>query len=221
MPALPDVPNTIRVVTTVTDDDDLASINRFFLRYTGAQPNPTELLVTANGCAAQWNTNMAPIFHSSSTLTSVSMEDLTNPSASSVVTSVTHAGTRSGTRLSAAAAAVIAASIPRRYRGGHPRTYLACGVEADLQTRQTWTSAAITAFQTAWLDFIGGTDTFIWTGGGALDPVNVSYYSGFTNFTFPSGRARAIPTLRTTPVVDQIGSYTCRTNVGSQRRRNL
>jgi hypothetical protein len=51
--------------------------------------------------------------------------------------------------------------------------------------------------------------------------VNVSYYNGFTVVTNPTtGRARNVPTLRGTPVVDTVTGIVARVQVGSQRRRN-
>jgi hypothetical protein len=58
----------------------------------------------------------------------------------------------------------------------------------------------------------------------ALTPafqVNVSYFSGFTNVTFPSGRIRPVPKLRSVPLVDTVTSWSTNPNVASQRRRNL
>lgn len=56
---------------------------------------------------------------------------------------------------------------------------------------------------------------------GTVTHVNVSYFDGFTNKTFPSGRVKPVPTLRATPLVDTVLAYTANPKVASQRRRNL
>jgi hypothetical protein len=73
-------------------------------------------------------------------------------------------------------------------------------------------------------DYISFNSTIITSppaGMGVMLPVNVSYFQGFHNFTFPSGRVKAIPTVRPVPVVDLINNFSVNPHVGSQRRRNL
>jgi hypothetical protein len=49
--------------------------------------------------------------------------------------------------------------------------------------------------------------------------INISYFSGFTVFTTPSGRARNIPTPRLVPLKDPITGSLVNQKIGSQRRR--
>jgi hypothetical protein len=55
---------------------------------------------------------------------------------------------------------------------------------------------------------------------GTVTPVNVSFFSGFTNKTFPSGRTRPVPTPRVTPLIDPIIGSDVNPKVATQRRRN-
>jgi hypothetical protein len=50
---------------------------------------------------------------------------------------------------------------------------------------------------------------------------NVSYYSGFVNYTKPNGRQASKPVLRAVPLVDSIDSGTSEPKIATQRRRLL
>jgi hypothetical protein len=221
MPALPSVPSVIKVVTGVSDQSDLKSLNRFFIKYFGASPTQAQIATFAAAIVAAWTGNLRTLYDTASVLEFVTAEDLTSSTAAVGSSTAAVAGTRAGNTLGAGTATVVQQQIARRYRGGHPRQYLSSGVQADLQTRQAWTAAYLTAAEAAWLNYVAAIFASGWAGAGSLVQVNVSYYNGFTNVTFPSGRTRPVPKLRLTPVVDIIGSYSINPKLASQRRRNL
>jgi hypothetical protein len=167
-----------------------------------------------------WGTWVSPLQSSNITATEVSAEDLSSAISAVGSALVNEIGTRAGATLSAAVASVINGQIARRYRGGHPKNFLWSGIETDLQTVGTWKAAFTSAVQAGWTGFIAAVNSSGWAGAGTISPVNVSYYSGFHNFTFPSGRTRPIPTVRAAAVIDPIIQYSVRNIVGSQRRRN-
>jgi hypothetical protein len=111
--------------------------------------------------------------------------------------------------------------ITRRYRGGKPRWYLPWGGGGDLTSRQEWTAgfitnvtSAISAIRTGFIGASSGSTS-------VSNQVNVSYYSGFTAVENPiTHRWRNVPTLRATPAVGVIESYSVAGLVSSQRRRN-
>ncbi len=112
--------------------------------------------------------------------------------------------------------------IARRYRGGHPRTYLGALVSADLAGPAIWNATTLASLVTAWAGLMGDIAARVdtWTASPGAQHVNVSYYFGFHNVTYPSGRVRSVPTLRSTPVIDFVTNYGSNPNVCSQRRRN-
>jgi hypothetical protein len=221
MPALPPVNKVVRCVLTLADASDLHTLNRIFISYSGTAPTDAQLAAFANSVGANWGAHLKSSFDTSSLLEIVTCEDLTSNTGATGSANPGILGTRAGVTLSAAAAAVVSFSILRRYRGGHPRSYLAAGVQSDLQTKQTWTNGFATGLASAYAAFIVDTIASGWAAAGTLAQVNVSYFSGFTNHTYPSGRTRPIPTPRVTPVVDPILAVRVNTTVGSQRRRNL
>lgn len=221
MPALPDVASVIRITTKLSVSGGSSDIiSRWFMKYTGTAPTNADLNTLAAAVVTHWGVEMKGLFHSAYHLTEVEIVDLTSPSAAVGLASASVAGTRSGEVLSAAAAVCVQYKIGRRYRGGHPRSYWPMGVQGDLADVNTWDSTMITSSEADVAAFIADVAGEVWSGGGTLTHVNVSYYDGFTNVTGPTGRARAVPTLRVTPVVDDVAGYNTNPQVASQRRRN-
>lgn len=221
MPPLPAVPATLKVALIGTLQEDTDVVNIIHFQYGGTPPTNAQLNTFAASVAAAWGTNIAPLVNPNYVLTTVDVTDLSSSTGAIGAAVVSTAGTRVGNPLTAGVAACVRHRIARRYRGGHPRTYLWAGIITDIYDEQTWKPAFITSMDAGWLAFIGACVGAGWTGAGGLTFVNVSYYSGFTNGTGPTGRARVIPTLRGTPVVDPINSSQLNPHFASQRRRNM
>jgi len=220
MPALPSVPKVVRVSVKQTLQEDTDVLNRFFIQYTGTAPTSTDLNTFSGATSAAWGTHMSPEQNTNISVTEVSCEDLSSATGAVGQSSLAQPGTRSGATLTAAVCLVLKLVIARRYRGGHPRTYLWVGSETDIATVQSWKATFVAEVEAAWVAFISEMASSVWTGGGSIQQVNVSYYEGFHNFTFPSGRTRPIPTLRSTPLVDVVTAIGGNQHIGSQRRRN-
>ena len=220
MPALPSVPKVVRVLVKGMLQDDLDVLNRLYFSYSGAAPTNTMLDAFCTAVFNAWVADMTPMQAASYTLLEVLAEDLSSPTGAIGAVVGAQVGTRAGATLTAAAAAVVNQQIARRYRGGHPKTFVVAGIETDIATVGTWKAAFTAALNAAWGSFITTIEGAGWAGAGAIEPVNVSYYQGFTNFTYPSGRTRPRPTLRAAPIVDLITGTSVRTIIGSQRRRN-
>lgn len=205
-----------------TQGNDLDVVDRFYLSYGGTDPTLTELDTFAGAVATAWGTDLkalAPDVVESTEVTCTALFSHSGPE-TSVPNSVS--GTRGATYLGADVSACLRFHVPRRYRGGHPRIYLPFGIDTDLGTGiNEWSGAFIAAMETGWANFITAITTAPWTGSGAMAQVSVSYYTGFTNHTFPSGRVRAIPNLRGTPLVDVVDAISLNPKLASQRRRNL
>lgn len=223
MPALPSVPNVIRVDLFSQVSEDVHALDRFFLSYTSGPSTPTGMTAFAASVVTAWGTHLAPLACSTTVqLLEVIATDLSSPSGAVGIDTSTVVGTRSGTPLEATTCAVVKFDVARRYRGGHPRNYQPFGVEADLAGQQNWASAFISSVETGWTAF--ATEVI---GAGAspatlVNQVNVSYYEGFTVITNPiTHRARNVPTVRATPVVDNVTGISMNPRPGTQRRRAL
>jgi hypothetical protein len=221
MPALPDVPQVARITVKQSVGEDVDVINRIFIKYSGTAPTDSDMSTYCESAFNSWVTNMSPLQDAVSTLLEVLGEDLTSNTSAVGNFTGSHAGTGSGAGVPAGVAAVISAGIARRYRGGHPRTYIGGLLASYAATAQTWNSTFITDLEEAWGTWTGDLVSTDLGSAVVLSTVNVSYYEGFHAFEYPSGRYRNIPTLRSTPVVDTITGYTVSPKIASQRRRNL
>lgn len=219
MPALPNVPNVLRIQLGYSIGSDVTNLSNLFWRYSGTPPNNSVLSTFATTLAAVWGSDMAGMCDTTRHLTSVAITDLTTPTSGNVAVTASVAGTRTGPPMTANTCALVNYTVARRYRGGKPRNYLPCGVFSDEATPQTWQSSFITSLTTNWGNFLSYIVANPPSGVSTMQHVNVSYYSGFTVFTTPSGRAKNIPTLRPSPLVDSITGFVVNPKFGSQRRR--
>jgi hypothetical protein len=222
MPALPNVPAVIRLSIRQTLSEDLDVINRLFVHYTGTAPNTSQLVTFAQAVGTAWAARLFANLSHELVGVGVTATDLSSASSPEVDVPFTGSGASVVASTPAGTAFVISHKMARRYRGGHPRTYIAGLPNDQMADAQTWTTTLINALRTDFSNFIADVAAAGWTGAGVIDPVNVSYYAGFTNHTYPSGRVRPIPNLRPGgPLVDLITDHLPNARVASQRRRNL
>lgn len=217
---LPAVPKGVRCDFHFSQAADPNMQIREFFQYTG----------TLNTTDAQtWLGNMVTAlatFVNLQLVTDISLvlselTDLTSNTAAQVQDNTVHAGSGPGQVQSAGVSFVIRKHILRRYRGGHPRVYIPGIAATRLATPTQWNAADVSAITSAYTTFIGAcTANTNPAAIGTITHVNISYFQGFTNHTFPSGRVKAIPTPRVTPLVDLVVGLGGNAVPGSQRRRN-
>lgn len=205
MAPLPPVASVVKCNLNWQIDNNLKAESIFYFSYTGSAPSTAACIAiaaTVQGAAA---TDMKALLNSSNAIGQAVILDLATSSGASGAGGTTETGTRSGAGNVASACMVINHSIARRYRGGKPRTYIPAGVDGDLNSGGTWTSAFQTACGTDFGNFITNALTASSGGCSLSEHVNVSYYHAGV--------------LRSTPVVDVITASTPRARIGSQRRR--
>jgi hypothetical protein len=219
MPALPSVPQVLR---TTAKYIIAGAVNAFIsdhFKYTGTAPTNTDLGTIANNMAAYYASTLVGDLTADKNLVEIDVVDLTSPTSAQGNWTGTHVGTRTGPPLDAATCLVMSKQIGRRYRGGHPRGYWPLGAAGDLTNPTEWSSGFITSADTWYSDWNSQWVSQTWAGGSIVGPCNVSYYEGFTNVMYPSGRYHVKPTLRATPLVDMVVSFGANPRPGSQRRR--
>src|SRR5579864_1652032 len=192
MPPLPAVPKVIAARFIHTFQEDVDVVNRVFFQYSGAV-SQTDLNTLATSFKTAWDSNVMPALSNSLVHTDTELTDLSSSTSPvSGVTGSVAGGDATHASLAANSAIVIGMDVARRYRGGHPRLYLG-GMHINmLNDVQTLTSAFIASMLTDFQNFITGCTTAPPAAVGTLIQVNVSYFQGFTNHTFPSGRVRPI-----------------------------
>jgi hypothetical protein len=223
MPALPSFTGGMRVAFKWIVGSDPVALSRIFLTYSGIAPTPADLITLADVFVTSFTTNLQDKFATTNGLEQVEITDLSSPTGA-VCESTTGPvmGTEAGETLPGATCLLILYGLDRRYRGGHPRSYVPAFTHEDLDTEQSWEPGSLTAFIPAWTDFIESAVGSMWAGGGVPTNVNVSYFEGFTPVQNPiTLRWRNVPKVRTTPVVDTIASISANTAPCFQTRRGL
>lgn len=221
MPALPSVSKVVRTALTMNLGDGTPALTRFFTQYSGTAPTNADLATFDTALATAFGTNLKSLMDNGMLLNQVESIDLSSVTAAVDTSTVSVAGTRGSATLAASTALVASYRIARRYRGGHPRGYWPFGIQTDLNDRNTWKSTFTSACNTGLTAFFTAVNAAGWSGAGTLTHVNVSYYHGFTVVTNPiTGRARNVPTLRGTPLVDLVTGVFAQPSTGAQRRRD-
>lgn len=213
MPALPAVPGVVQVEWGGTLSGTNKWLNRVHIAYTGAPPSLIDLTAYATNIAGALVAQLTPLQPAATTIDGVTVVDLSSALGAVGESFGSTPGTRAGGEIPGSAAALVSYRVLRRYRGGHPRTYLPVGVTTDLLTQSTWQAAFVTAVGAA----IDGILVACVTTSGAFTPshqVSVSYYGGAPPVDEKSA-------LRAVPIVDAIAddAFVVSAEVASQRRR--
>lgn len=204
MPPLPPIPGVAKIIVKQT----MASVNVFNVlhaRNAGGQAwSGSECATLAAAVRSAWVSNFIPLQTSSLTLNDVTAIDLTSNTGAEGSATGSTAGSQAGSTLSSNAAGCVTWKIARRYRGGHPRTYIAGFIFSQTSNPNTWSAThvtnvtnAATALRTA----ING----LTVAGGAVSMVVPHYVVGGVRLTNPDW------SIITGLVVD--------TRIDSQRRR--
>lgn len=222
MPPLPPVASVAKTTFKMGMVENVDILNRMYWQFNIAgEMSEAQATAIAAGCAASWSTNLASYINNGASLTEVEVIDLTSSTGAVGIWTGGDPGTHTSPALPAGTALVVSFPIARRYRGGHPRWYQAGLCEDQLQNSQAWTATFLSNFGPAFNAFTQGiVNAFNAHGSTLTTQCNVSYYEGFTNVLYPSGRYRAVPKLRSVPTIDTIGSAQPRSGIASQRRRN-
>lgn len=193
--------------------------SRFFISYAGSAPSAANCNTIATDIANAWNTYLAQLVSSIWTNTEVDVQDIATHTGNFGTAAVSNPGTAGSAAPPANCATNVEFDISRRYRGGKPRMFLPPTDTSHLADNAHWAAAFVTSVNTQMGLFSGAIQGISVGSVGALAMVNVSYYQGFTNITNSSGRTYAAPKYRPTALVDTITAFSCKSLIGSQRRR--
>lgn len=206
MPPLPLVPGVIKM-TIGGVYHDTQWLNVYHVDYTGSAPSSATLLSYLTAFASTVATAYSGEMSVDNEITEFTAIDLSTNTPGFASYAVSVFGTRTGDFNPASVAMVVSHEIARRYRGGHPRTYLPWGTAGTFASGSTkdWDPAFVTNCQSVFAGLVGAF-TGITEGGTTFNNmVNVSYRSGNAP--------------RVTPVVDVVTSHIVRSRICSQRRR--
>jgi len=149
MPALPFAPGIAKIVLVQSMAG--VTINNV-LHATSQVTTPTavgDLQTLANTVRSSWVTNVIPLQSNSLTLTDCVVTDLTNDTGASATSTGSNVGGLASAASPANTAVCWSWKISNRYRGGHPRTYIAGLAQANVLNANTLTAAHVTAHAAA------------------------------------------------------------------------
>lgn len=204
MPALPAVPGTARIVIAQTLGSVAVANVLHAYGGNGAGYSSAELTSLATTVRSSWVSNVIPLQDADLTLLDVVATDLSTDVGLAGTASGTTPGTAVGTSLPANVALCWSWKIANRYRGGHPRTYIAGATQTHQLNPNTWTPAYVTSHLAAAAAVRAAVNGLV-VGATTWNLGCVSYYSG--------GAVRPSPIFRsyTAVAVDN--------RIDSQRRR--
>jgi hypothetical protein len=209
----------VRVRLDYTETDGFLGGSRFYLSYSNSAPTATNCNTLASDIATAWNTDIASLMSTTWALTEVDVLDISSLSGASGLWQGSHAGTDSNSPSAAQVSVNVEYKIARRYRGGKPRMFLPPATDTQRNDLSHWSSGYISSVNTGVAAFFAAIEALSVGAMGTLAHVNLSYYKGFTNIANSSGRERAVPTYRTSALLDTVTGYTCKAQMGSQKRR--
>ena len=214
------MPKVLKVAAIWSDGENTDIVTRWYTQYAGAAPSSDELNTFCSGVKDLISANLNYAVNEAIELGRVHAIDLSSDVGAEGNWSGTLTGAGTDPANALDVSLVISYEIARRYRGGHPRGYWPLGQATALSTPQRWDPTFLASIQSNIENLFEGVVGLAWTGGGALQHVNVSYFQGFTVVTDPTtGRARNVPNVRGAPVIDAVTSYIARSHIGTQRRR--
>jgi hypothetical protein len=109
------------------------------LKYTGTQPSNSQLDTLCTNISTLWSTAVAPSICTSTSLTQVVAQDLTNASAAVGISNAVHPGTHTATvPASVNVSLCVTWKTAMRWRGGHGRSYWPGQDAAEVQNGNTW-----------------------------------------------------------------------------------
>lgn len=229
MPQLPPISGLIKMLLIYSAPGIADIMNRVFFSSTG-QPGTNALNTAAQTIANSWTTQMAPISSPTQLLNTVSLQDLSSPTAFNGIWVGNKAGTAGTPNVaSPAVAMVIKNGVANRYRGGHSHVYIP-GLQLGNMTQEeanTWQTTFANSVASAWSAFLGNAISALVTAGysGVVSAVP-HYYKGaartWTHYGIPPHdwyKKTLTPVAPPVPV-DTYTTVGANLVLASQRRRN-
>lgn len=217
MPPLPTVPNVIRVAIECQGNDGRLAVNVCHFEYGGTPPSSGDCQDIAGVFFAAWQAQFTPTQPAQTSLVQVTVTDLSTDTGGEGTFNnfgVPIPGGSTHGMLPLHSCFLLSKFVERRFRGGHPRSYLPIGTTNDLNDDGDWKESSWTPWVTAWENLIAAVLTDNPYGATNVgQECAVSYVSKVENPIYPY--RRAVPLVMSIPV----DGYTGSGKLATQRRR--
>jgi hypothetical protein len=159
----PDVPQVLRF--TVKQHLEAAKVvNGFYVSYTGTTPSNAVCATLAVDFGDDFNTHLIPHLSVNLVVDEVECIDLTTRTSGSGIGTGSWAGGHTESVLPASSSLLCHWGVPVRYRGGHPRTYLAGLTQDRLTNNQEISGSAQTTFDSDFAAFVSAVEARVESG---------------------------------------------------------
>jgi hypothetical protein len=177
------------------------------MRYTGGAPTSADLVTLSAQLLTEYVAAFNPFLNSAFLLQGCALEDLTGPTGARGSNSTSSGGTSGiGQGLPANIAMAVSWQINRRYRGGHPRTYLVGFSDPQTTGTTSWDPTVAGAVRTAAAEFIDDVNALTIASTGGTITLGVVHY-------------KANKVVLTPPTFDPFQGAQVHPRIDSQRRR--
>jgi hypothetical protein len=204
---VPDAPSTVKIRLIGTNSSG-KWVNVLHAKYAGGTIDIAALATLAQNVRAAWVTNFAPRLTTSCQLLQVECTDIASRTGAQNVDTVGGAGTIPGVFAPLQVALVVSWKVGTRYRGGHPRMYLAGPDPSQIQTGNTWMPTYVTNVLAAARAFRTAINASA-AGGATWQLVAVSYFH----------LVGGVPAYKVPPDILPIADAAIHTRVDTMRRR--
>lgn len=204
MPALPPVDGVLKVVLQGHQSTEKWALI-FHIANAGGAWTQGDADVAASTFSTRFSTRFGASLSSVGGIDRCDVTDLTSDTGVVASDTTTHAFTGGAAATSPQVAFVVHWAIPRHYRGGHPRTYLPCVQEADVDVVGNVSAGTKGNVSAGAAGLVGDVQTLITSGGAGCTMVCVHYRRNNVQLAVP--------------LLDPITTGICRNVVGTQRRR--
>jgi hypothetical protein len=207
---LPAVANVVRLTIEGTTPHS-PWVNSLHYGYSGGLPTGPDCADFADVLFTAWLTNFGPLMLTSATLERATCFDLSS-SLGNQGDQVSHqVGSRGTAELPGSSAVLVKKSVGRRYRGGHPRSYVVAGIATDMADTSHWSSALVAAVTGGYQNVQGALNGHVHGATTLTTEVVVSY---FDSVTVPIA-----PHRRVVPLVLPVTGVAAQPLLATQRRR--
>jgi hypothetical protein len=173
MAPLPPVPQVLRVAFSGTYYGARWA-NVMHVRYSGTRPFPADLDTFCSDMGTAYDGHLLEHISDGVTLTDIDAVDLTDSLGAVGHHSGSYPGDVAGDSLTASVAVCLSWKISRRYRGGHPRTYL-CGIPDSVTANvQQLSAGAVTNYLSDATGFMNAVNAIVL--GGATVSLGCVHY---------------------------------------------
>lgn len=151
-------------------------VNIFHVQYGGGPPSATDLATHASRMHDSFQQVFQSLLSTAYNATGTTATDLSSSTGAVATQGGPWTGTGGSDYLPNNTAMLINWSIPRRYRGGHPRTYLPGLTLSDTSGPTSWTPAVVSSFSAAAENFLSRVNAPAIGAYGPFSMVCVHYY---------------------------------------------